>query len=82
MGLSVGDAHGQDCAGGRAAQRERNRPGRVGAAQRRGAGAQVRRTLVGAPKGSLPSPRKVCQKATEKRSHSPIVLPAMTSLLL
>ena len=38
--------------------------------------------LVGAPNGSDPSFRMVCQKATLKRSHSFMVLPATTSLSL
>ena len=37
------------------------------------------RVMVGAPKGSLPLPRNVCQKQTPNRHHSSMVLPLMTS---
>jgi hypothetical protein len=39
-------------------------------------------TRVPSPNGSDPSPRSVCQKATEKRSHSFMGLPMMTSSAL
>merc|ERR1719422_1535731 len=37
------------------------------------------RSSVGKPNGSAPVPLNVCQKQTEKRSHSSMVLPCTTS---